>query len=106
MRRRRIRGFTLVELLVALAIGFVLLVVAVRAVGSALESSRSQDARARLLASMMLASSRAALTGRHAVVCPSSDGRNCAPSVDWSGSKKSNAPPEHPLPRMFTPTTM
>ena len=85
MRLRRNRGFTLQELLVAVAIGLVLLLVAVRAVGGALESARSQDTRARLLASMTLASSRAALTGRHAVVCPSIDGRNCAPSVDWSG---------------------
>ena len=27
------------------------------------------------------------------------------PSRLWSGSKKSNAPPEHPVPRMFTSTT-
>jgi type IV fimbrial biogenesis protein FimT len=79
------RGVTLVELVFTLALATLLLLLATRAVDSGLEAARSEQARSHLLASLTLAASRAALTGRHAVVCPSRDGASCAASVDWSG---------------------
>lgn len=78
------RGFTLFELLLALAIAFILFGVAVPAVSSGLEAARSLDARADLLASLSIAANRAAITGAHAVLCPSPNGNNCSDSVDWS----------------------
>ena len=78
------RGLTLIELLIAVAVASVLAAVAVPALSGGLEASRGADARAALLASLMAASNRAALTGTRGVLCPSSDGHDCTDSPDWS----------------------
>jgi type IV fimbrial biogenesis protein FimT len=82
---RRCHGYTLVELACVLVIGLALLLAAGRAVDSALEAARSHDARERLAASLVAAATRAGMTGRHAVVCPSANGRTCAATEEWSG---------------------
>jgi type IV fimbrial biogenesis protein FimT len=79
------RGLTLIELLIVVAAATVLATVAVPAVSGGLEATRGADARAALLASLMSASNRAALTGTRGVLCPSLDGRVCADTPDWSG---------------------
>ena len=79
------RGLTLIELVIVVAIASVLFGVAVPAVSGGLEASRASDARAELLASLMTASNRAAITGVHGVLCPSADGISCLDSPDWSG---------------------
>jgi len=78
------RGFTLIECLIALAIIAILFGIAVPAFSGTLEASRAVDARNELLASLTTASSRAALTGQRAVLCPSADGRTCLDDEDWS----------------------
>jgi type IV fimbrial biogenesis protein FimT len=78
------RGLTLIELLIALAVLGVLFGVAVPAFSGGLEAARASDARAGLLASLMTAQGKAAITGAHGVLCPSFDGANCDDSPDWS----------------------
>jgi type IV fimbrial biogenesis protein FimT len=79
------RGLTLIELLLVVAAGTVLCTVALPSLSGGLEASRGADARANLLASLVAASNHAALSGRHAVLCPSTDLAHCADSADWSG---------------------
>jgi type IV fimbrial biogenesis protein FimT len=78
------RGFTLFECLIAMVIAVLLLGVALPAASNGLEAARACDARSELLASLTTASQRAALTGQRAVLCPSSDGKNCSVGYDWS----------------------
>jgi type IV fimbrial biogenesis protein FimT len=78
------RGWTLIELVIAVTIAAILLGIAAPALSGSLEASRASGARADLLASLSAASSRAALTGARAVLCPSIDGENCSDDADWS----------------------
>jgi type IV fimbrial biogenesis protein FimT len=82
--RNLARGFTLMELVVGLGLAIALLLVASAAIGGGLESARAGGARADLLGSLVLAGTKAGLTGTHAVVCPSVDGATCSGRVDWT----------------------
>ena len=84
MHPRRVAAFTLVELLIALAVLGVLLGIALPSFGNAMEAARASDAKAALLASITRAVNRAAVTGTRAVLCPSSDGEACSDGFDWS----------------------
>ena len=78
-------GFTLIELLIALSIIAILFGVALPAYSNVIAAAHASDAHSSLLASLMTASHKGALTGRHAVLCPSVDGAACAgASFDWS----------------------
>jgi type IV fimbrial biogenesis protein FimT len=79
-----VRGFTLFELLIALAVAAVLFGVALPALSNGLEAARSLDARSSLLTSLTIASNQATLTGSRAVLCPSRTGSSCVNSADWS----------------------
>ena len=79
------RGLSLIELMIALAVVGVLFGIAVPAFSGGLEAARASEARSGLLASLLTASTRAAITGVHGVLCPSNDGANCLNSPDWSG---------------------
>lgn len=84
--RRSSAGFTLIELMIALAVAGLLLGVALPTFSGALDAARAGDARAALLTSLVQASSRAALTGTRAVLCPTRDGQSCdGERYDWSG---------------------
>ena len=78
------RGFTLVELMIVLAVMACLFGVALPAFSGSLEAARSGSARSALLGSLMSASTRAAITGVHAVLCPSADAVQCDDGADWS----------------------
>lgn len=81
----RYAGFTLIELLIGLAIAAILFGVALPAFSSGVAAARASDARSALLASLMTASHKGALTGTRAVLCPSTDGQTCVVgSPDWS----------------------
>jgi type IV fimbrial biogenesis protein FimT len=80
----RTPGYTLLELVIALALALLLLGVAASAVGSGLEAARAGEARTRLLGSLALASVKAGVTGMHTVACASVDGARCSGSIDWS----------------------
>jgi type IV fimbrial biogenesis protein FimT len=79
-----VRGFTLLELMLALGVALILFGVAVPAFSNGIEAARAVDARTNLLSSLTLAANRAALNGARAVLCPSADGRRCDDSIDWS----------------------
>lgn len=80
----RPRGWTLIELLIVLAIASVLFGLALPAVSAGLEAARSSDARAELEASLVMASNHAAIAGVRGVLCPSHDDLACADTPDWS----------------------
>ena len=77
-------AFTLIELLLAVAVLGILLGFAVPGFANAMEAARAQEAKSALLASITRSISRAAITGRRAVLCPSSDGQACGEGFDWS----------------------
>ena len=79
----RIRGFTLVEAVIALAVLSLLVGAAVPAWNGALESAHSTSAKAALLDSLTRSISHAALAGSEVVLCPGTvDG--CRDTIDWS----------------------
>lgn len=79
------RGYTLIELLLALAVAGVLAALGLPALSNTLEATRSAAAEAHLLASLTRSIQRAAITGTRSVLCPSRDGAGCAEGPDWSG---------------------
>jgi type IV fimbrial biogenesis protein FimT len=80
----RAHGFTLLEALIVMAVVTLLLGLAVPALGNARAAAHAGAARAALLESLMTASSHAAVTATHVVLCPSRDGTTCSGDPDWS----------------------
>ena len=78
------QGWTLIELMLALAVAAILCGLAASALGGALESARSASVRDDFLASLMLAATRASLSGTRAVLCPTLDAAHCSDEADWS----------------------
>jgi type IV fimbrial biogenesis protein FimT len=78
-------GFTLIELMIAVAILGVLFGVALPAFDGAMEASRANAAKSALLSSVTRSINRAAITGRHVVLCPSADRETCTGLPDWTG---------------------
>ena len=81
---KRAHGLTLIELLIALTIVSLLVGLAAPALSAGLETVRAGQVRSALLASLMEASNRAAMTSTRAVLCPSANGQDCADSTDWT----------------------
>lgn len=77
------KGFTLVELLIALAILAVLTTLAAPALGSLIGRSQARAARNALETSFNQARIAAVNRGGHVVVCPSPDGEQCTRSTHW-----------------------
>lgn len=83
--RKEPRGFTLIELMVVLAIAAIGLALGLPAFAGALERTRTAGAYHLLTSSLMSARS-AAITRRHPVTaCPSSDGLSCRSDLVWEG---------------------
>ena len=80
---RNLRGFTLVEAVICLAVASILLCVALPAMSDALASSRASAVRAKLLSTLTTAIGHAAATGTEVVLCPSA-GTVCEDTFDWS----------------------
>ena len=80
---RTSRGFTLVELLMVLAIVAVLSTLAVPAFGAFIGRTQARTARNVLETSLNQARIAAVNRGGHVVVCPSLDGERCARSTIW-----------------------
>lgn len=78
-----VRGFTLLEALLALAIASVLLGIAIPAFSDAIASTRTGSARAALYDSVIAAGNHATITATQVVLCPSIDGQRCNKSMDW-----------------------
>ena len=82
MYRRRLAGFTLLELMVTLAIAAILLTIALPSFQESLRSNRVATTANEALASLALARSEAIRNTRGAGVCASADGSNCG--ADWN----------------------
>ena len=74
------RGFTLLELMVTVAIVAILAMLAAPAFDSMLKANRTRTVARELMASLNLARSEAARRGQPVSVCRSSDGSSCAAS--------------------------
>jgi len=80
---KAMRGFTLVELLMALAIVAVLGAVVLPAFGNLLGRTRQQVATADLQTSLSQARSAAVNRGLHVIACPSIDRTSCLHTTQW-----------------------
>lgn len=79
----RPRGFTLVELVITLALVATLVTIALPAFGRLMGRTRSQVARSDLEFSLNQARLAAVSRGLHVVACPSPDLRDCARTTRW-----------------------
>lgn len=79
----RIRGFTLVEAVIALAVLSILVCTAVPAWSGALESVHSTSAKAALMETLTRSISHASLAGSEVVLCPGT-ATGCRSTIDWS----------------------
>lgn len=77
-------GLTLIELLIVIAIIGVLLGFGLPSYQGFIEAGRASAAKSALLSSLTATSTRAAVTGRHAILCASTDGQACSGDLDWS----------------------
>src|SRR5690606_7008657 len=72
--RHRRAGFTLMELLMALAALAILLGIALPSFRSGIDAANAESVRSALLTTLQRAATRATVTGTRAVICPSADG--------------------------------
>jgi type IV fimbrial biogenesis protein FimT len=82
--KRSSRGFTLVELMIALAVGAIILVAAVPSFLTLLDRNEIGSAADQLYASLATARSEAVKRRGAVRVCPSSDSASCRGDGDWS----------------------
>lgn len=82
--RRRITGFTLLELAVTVAIMGILAGLALPSMQDFIERQRTSAAISSLVSHMSLARMAAISRNRRSVLCPSADGANCEVGTDWS----------------------
>jgi type IV fimbrial biogenesis protein FimT len=79
-----IRGFTLVELVVTLAVAAILLALATPSFAELLRRNRLAAANNELVTALNVARAEALRRGRPVAVCSSSDQHSCAGSTDWT----------------------
>lgn len=77
-------GFTLIEVLVALAIVAIIFAIAIPAYSSAMARTRIGIAESAIFTSVNNAVNFSFIAGSRAVLCPSNDGDSCENSYDWS----------------------
>jgi len=82
-KSREMRGFGLIELLVALGIGTALLVLAVNGHQVWIADLQLRDRVESLVSAMSLARSEALKRNARVNICPSSDGAHCTPKCRW-----------------------
>jgi type IV fimbrial biogenesis protein FimT len=81
--RRHALGFTLVELLVVLAISAILLGAAVPSFNGLVRSTKLSSAANDLFGSLLLARSEAVMRNARVAVCRSADGASCSNNGGW-----------------------
>ncbi|MBB6598676.1 GspH/FimT family pseudopilin [Luteimonas sp. MC1825] len=82
MHHRRESGFTLIELMVTIAIVAILLVIGLPSFQGSLRSNRVATSTNELMASVSLARTEAIRSTKTATICASSDGTSCG--TDWN----------------------
>ncbi|HSI52915.1 MAG: GspH/FimT family pseudopilin [Ramlibacter sp.] len=80
---RQVRGFTLVELLIVMAVAAVLMGSAAPSLTNFVKSIQLSSASNDLLAGLLMARSEAAKRNGRAAICKSANGLTCAPSGGW-----------------------
>lgn len=80
----RIRGVTLLELLVVLALTGLIFSMAVPAFGNFVDRNRNTSTANSLIGALILARSASIRRGHQAVVCPLDAYHHCRPGGDWS----------------------
>ncbi len=78
------KGFTLVELAVTLAVAVIVLAIALPGYQSFVDNQRIRATTHRLVAHLQLARSESVKSGRRVALCPSSNGTTCAEGFDWT----------------------
>lgn len=81
--RARLRGFTLIELAVTLAVAAILLTLAAPSMADLLRANRLAAANNTLVTSLNVARAESLRRGRPVSICPSTDQRTCSGSTDW-----------------------
>ncbi len=80
---RRQHGFTLIELMMTIAIATILLALGLPSMGSLVSSSESRAARQELWTALNVARAGAVTSRRRHVICPSTDHANCSGGLRW-----------------------
>ncbi|WP_162247703.1 GspH/FimT family protein [Lysobacter sp. Root494] len=80
---RPVKGFTLIEALVVMAIAAILLAVAVPAWSHARAAANAGAVRARLATSLLDAVRHSSIAGTEVVICPASSSGLCSGSTNW-----------------------
>ena len=80
----RCRGFSLIELMITIAVLAILLAIGFPSFQGSLRSNRLATSTNELVATMSLARSEAIRNVRGAMVCPSADGEACSAAPDWN----------------------
>lgn len=81
---RIVRGFTLLEMLVAIAVAAILLAIAVPAWSAARAKVHSTKVRAAITVTLNDSMRHATVTGAEVVVCPTAGTASCVKGTDWS----------------------
>ena len=84
LKRHALRGFTLIELMIAIALLGILLTLAVPSFNDLTQRMRIESAANSLSVAFATARSEAVKRGRNISVCKSADSTSCATSGDWS----------------------
>lgn len=82
--RARLRGFTLIELVVTLAVAAILLTLAAPSMADLLRANRLASANNGLVTALNVARAEALRRGASVTVCPSANQRSCVGSTDWA----------------------
>ena len=82
----RARGFTLLDLVIALVVIGILSAIAIPSLASARSATHAVAAREAMVESLQRMIGRTAIAGSEGVLCPADAGRQrCSGSADWSG---------------------
>jgi type IV fimbrial biogenesis protein FimT len=78
------RGFTLIELVLALAVAAICLGIAIPSVRGAVSAVHAGTAKAAMVEAFTKAIAHSTITGVEVVLCPAGGGDACADTIDWS----------------------